>query len=145
VRTIRNTQIHCVGRKQSSVIYINSARTSQETHYISATKTNRLMLIRETVAVYCEHHMEHTNTLCVGRKQSSVIYINSARTSQETHYISASKSNRLLLFRETVAVYFEKQSVRFPVFKVGIVTSVQGLTTERTPMWYIFLPVPQHI
>jgi hypothetical protein len=28
------------------------------------TKTNRLMLFRETVAVYCENHMEHTDTLC---------------------------------------------------------------------------------
>jgi hypothetical protein len=38
-------------------------RTLQETHYISTTKPNRLMLFRETVAVYCEHHKEHTNTL----------------------------------------------------------------------------------
>jgi hypothetical protein len=28
------------------------------------TKTNRLMLFRETVAVLCENHMAHTNTLC---------------------------------------------------------------------------------
>jgi hypothetical protein len=41
----------------------NSVRTSQETHHISATKPNRLMLFRETVAVYCENHTEH-NTLC---------------------------------------------------------------------------------
>jgi broad-specificity NMP kinase len=45
-------------------IYENSVRTSQETHYVSTTETNRLMLFRETVAVYCENHMEHTNTLC---------------------------------------------------------------------------------
>jgi hypothetical protein len=63
VRTIQNTQIHCVGRVQSSVIYTNSVHTSQETHYVSATKINRLMLFRETVAVYCENHLEHTNTL----------------------------------------------------------------------------------
>jgi hypothetical protein len=59
LRTIRNTQIHCVGR-----IYSNSVRTSEETHYISATKPNRLMLFRETVTVYCENHTEHTDTLC---------------------------------------------------------------------------------
>jgi hypothetical protein len=53
VRTIRNTQIHCVE---------TSVRTSQETHYVSATEPNRLMLFGETVAVYCENHMEHTNT-----------------------------------------------------------------------------------
>jgi hypothetical protein len=42
-------EIHCVG---------TSVRTSQETHYVSATKPNRLMLFRETVAVYCENHTE---------------------------------------------------------------------------------------
>jgi hypothetical protein len=40
-----------------------SVRTSQEKHYVSATKTNRLLLFRKTVAVYCEKHTEHTNTL----------------------------------------------------------------------------------
>jgi hypothetical protein len=45
-------------------IYKNSVRTSQETHYVSATETNRLMLFGETVAVCCENHMEHTSTLC---------------------------------------------------------------------------------
>jgi hypothetical protein len=43
---------------------MNPVRTSQETHYISATKTKRLMLFGETVAVYCENHTEHTDTLC---------------------------------------------------------------------------------
>jgi hypothetical protein len=32
---------------------------------------------------------------------------NSVRTSQETHYISATKTNRLMLFEETVADFFE--------------------------------------
>jgi hypothetical protein len=41
-----------------------SVRASQETHYVSTTKPNRLMLFREIIAVYCENHMEHTNTLC---------------------------------------------------------------------------------
>jgi hypothetical protein len=44
--------------------YNISVRTSQETHYVSATKPNRLMLFRETVAVYCENHTEHVDTLC---------------------------------------------------------------------------------
>jgi hypothetical protein len=30
----------------------------------SITKPNRLLLFRETVAVYCENHTEHTDTLC---------------------------------------------------------------------------------
>jgi hypothetical protein len=42
----------------------NVVRTSQETHYVSATKPNRLILFGETVAVYCENHTEHTDTLC---------------------------------------------------------------------------------
>jgi hypothetical protein len=42
----------------------NSVRTSQETHYVSTTKTNRLMLFREIIAVYCENRTEHTDTLC---------------------------------------------------------------------------------
>jgi hypothetical protein len=45
------------------MIYINPVRTSQETHYFT-TKTNRLMLFGETVAVYCEDRTEHTDTLC---------------------------------------------------------------------------------
>jgi hypothetical protein len=45
---------------------INSVRISQETHYVSATKPNRLMLFRETVAVYCENHTEHTNIFSTG-------------------------------------------------------------------------------
>jgi hypothetical protein len=45
-------------------IYKNSVRTAQETHYVSTTETNRLMLFGETVAVYCENHTEHINTLC---------------------------------------------------------------------------------
>jgi hypothetical protein len=40
------------------------SRTSQVTHYASATEPNRLMLFGETVAVYCENHAEHTDTVC---------------------------------------------------------------------------------
>jgi hypothetical protein len=28
------------------------------------TKPNRVMLFREIIAVFCENHMEHANTLC---------------------------------------------------------------------------------
>jgi predicted Zn-dependent protease with MMP-like domain len=77
------------------MVYKNSVRTSQETHYVSATKPNRLMLFTETVAVYCENHTEHTDPV---------------RAAQKTHYVSATKPNRLMLFRETVAVYCENQT-----------------------------------
>jgi hypothetical protein len=53
------------------------------------------MLFEETVAVYCENHTEHTDTV---------------RTLQETHYVSATNTNRLMLFRETVAVYCENHT-----------------------------------
>jgi hypothetical protein len=53
LRIIRNT----------NNIYRNSVRTSQETHYVSATELNRLMLFRETVAVICENQTEHTDTV----------------------------------------------------------------------------------
>jgi hypothetical protein len=43
---------------------MNPVHTSYETYYISATKPNRLMLFGETVAVYCENRMEHTDTQC---------------------------------------------------------------------------------
>jgi hypothetical protein len=44
-------------------IYKNSVRTSQETHYVSVAKRSRLMLFRETVAVYCVNHTEHKYTV----------------------------------------------------------------------------------
>jgi hypothetical protein len=34
-------------------------RNSQETHYVSSTKPNRLMLFGETDDVYCENHTKH--------------------------------------------------------------------------------------
>jgi hypothetical protein len=47
------------------------------------------------LAVYCENHTEHTDTV---------------RTSQETHYVSATEPNRLMLFGETDAVYCENHT-----------------------------------
>jgi hypothetical protein len=46
------------------LVYKNLVRTSQETYYFSARKTNRLMLFREMKAVYCENQTEHTDTIC---------------------------------------------------------------------------------
>jgi hypothetical protein len=33
-------------------------------YYVSATKTNQLLLRRERVAVHCENHTERENVLC---------------------------------------------------------------------------------
>jgi hypothetical protein len=50
------------------------------------------MLVGKTVAVYCENHTEHTDTV---------------RTSQETQYVSFTEPNQLMLYGETVNVYCE--------------------------------------
>jgi hypothetical protein len=68
------------------------------------------MLFGETVAVYCENHTEHINTRCGQNSEFQIIYTNPVRTSQDTHYVSATKPNRLMLFGETVAVYCEKHT-----------------------------------
>jgi uncharacterized protein YciI len=44
------------------------------------------------VAVYCDNHTEHTDTV---------------RTSQETHLVTTTETTRLMLFGETFAVYCE--------------------------------------
>jgi hypothetical protein len=80
VRTMRNTQIHCVGRMQ------NSVGISHEKDYVSATKPNRLMLFKEIIAVYCENHTEHTNTLC-GQNAEFSSYLTGKRN------ITATKTN----------------------------------------------------
>jgi hypothetical protein len=50
-------------------VYTNPVSTSRETHYVSATKTDRLMLFGETlfignVAVYCVNYKKHVSALC---------------------------------------------------------------------------------
>jgi thioredoxin-related protein len=76
-----------------SSIYKNPVRTSQETHYVSATERNRLMLFGEAVALFIVRTVtEHTDTV---------------RTSEETHHVSTKETNRLMLFGKTVAVYCE--------------------------------------
>jgi hypothetical protein len=44
-------------------VYTSPVRTSQATYHVSATKVSLLVLFRETVAVYFENRMKHTNTL----------------------------------------------------------------------------------
>jgi hypothetical protein len=44
---------------------------------------NELIMLRETVAICCDKHTEHTDSI---------------RTSQETHHVSATETNRLMLF-----------------------------------------------
>jgi hypothetical protein len=61
------------------------------------------MLFRGTIAVYCENHTEHINELC----EQNGVYINSVPTSQETHHVSATNTNRLMLL---IVVYCENHT-----------------------------------
>jgi hypothetical protein len=56
--------------------------------------------------MYCDNHTEHTDALC----GQNAVYINPVRTSQETHYVSATKLDQLLLFGEIIAVYCENHT-----------------------------------
>jgi hypothetical protein len=56
------------------------------------------MLIGETVAVYCENHTEHTNTLCV--------HFSSYHTGKALRL--RYRAQTVNAIRETVAVYCEK-------------------------------------
>jgi hypothetical protein len=57
--------------------YRNSIRTSQETHYVSATKSSQLMLCK----IWGFHGADDEECSFLG-------YINSIRTSQVTRYVS---------------------------------------------------------
>jgi hypothetical protein len=85
----------CAPPKFILIIFKYSVRTSQETHHVSAAETNRLILLGDTAAVYCENHTEHTNPV---------------RTSQEKRYVSTTETNRLMLLGQTVAVYCENHT-----------------------------------
>jgi hypothetical protein len=69
------------------------------------------MLFGETVADYCENHTEHRDTV---------------NTSLETHYVSATESNRLMLFVETVAVYCRSRLT---------VSQSVSMSWYRLPLW----------
>jgi hypothetical protein len=63
---------------------MDPVRTSPETHYVTTTKPNRLMLFRETVAVYCENHTEHTDTPC---RQNAEFYYVKAGGTNSNHWV----------------------------------------------------------
>jgi hypothetical protein len=66
--------------------YNNQVRTSQQTHYISATEPNQLML--------CKTWGSHS---CDNEEYSLLRYKDPVRTSQETHYVSTTELRRLML------------------------------------------------
>jgi hypothetical protein len=66
--------------------YKNPVRTSQETHYVSATESSQLMLRK----IWGFHGSDYEEWRLLG-------YKNPVRTSQETHYVSATESSQLML------------------------------------------------
>jgi hypothetical protein len=80
------------------------------------------MLFRETVAVYCENHTEHTDTV---------------RTSHETHYVSATEPNRLMLFGETVYVYCENTEHRYSPCLTGNTLRLRYRAQPVNAVWGI--------
>jgi hypothetical protein len=68
--------------------YENPVRTSQETHYVSATEPSQLMLCK----IWRFHGSDYEECRLLG-------YKNPVRTSQETHYVSATEPNRLTLYK----------------------------------------------
>jgi hypothetical protein len=61
-------------------VFISIPHFPYRKHSVSITTTNWLTLFREIIAVQCENHKEHTNTLC----GQNAVFTNPVRTSQET-------------------------------------------------------------
>jgi hypothetical protein len=79
-------------------------------------QTNRLMLFKKTISVFYENHTEHTNTV---------------RSSQETHYFSATEPNRLMLFKKTISVSYENHTntqIQFVAHRKHITSLLQSPT-----------------
>jgi hypothetical protein len=66
--------------------YKTPVRTSQATHYISATQPSQLMLCK----IWGFHDSDYEECRLLG-------YKNPVRTSQETHYVSTTESSQLML------------------------------------------------
>jgi hypothetical protein len=64
----------------------NPVRTSQETHHVSATQLNQLMLCK----IWGFHDGDYEECSTLG-------YKNPVRTSQETHHVSATQLSQLML------------------------------------------------
>jgi hypothetical protein len=69
-----------------NVVFWDIARTSQETGYVSATESSRLMLCK----ILGFHGGDYEECRLLGYKTP-------VRTSQETHYVSATESSPLML------------------------------------------------
>jgi hypothetical protein len=66
------------------------------------------MLVRETVAVYCENHTEHINTLC--GQNAETLYIRIQSVLHRKHVTSPLQRPTVYLLGEIIAVYFENHT-----------------------------------
>jgi hypothetical protein len=85
------------------------------------------MLFGETVAVYCENHAEHTDTV---------------RASQETHYVSTTKPNRLMLANAElvpkfhVALHASHAALPMVMLEISYCTSDFEMRGPGHPGWW---------
>jgi hypothetical protein len=91
VRTIRNKQIHCVGKNVEFVPHKKHIPSSLQTQPFND-------LWGKCHCLLWEKYGTHRHTVLAECKDC---------TSQETHYFSSPKANILMLFREKFAVYCE--------------------------------------
>jgi hypothetical protein len=80
-----------------NILYTDSVHTSQETHDVSATETNRLMLFRENVTVCFENRLKHTNREFL-RVKAGGTYSN--------HWVLKGYSNAITEHRTSPHIYF---------------------------------------
>jgi hypothetical protein len=57
----------------------------ESTSYLTGNTLRLRYRAQPVNALYCENRTEHTDTLC----GQNAVYINSVRTSQETHHVTA--------------------------------------------------------
>jgi hypothetical protein len=120
--------------------YKTPVRTSQETHYVSATELSQLMLCK----IWSFHGSDYEECRLL-------VYKPPVRTSQETHYVSATESSRLKIVRFEVftavtmknAVYWGCTPRWRQTYKMTLSSSVHWLPTNLpdSPTYPIcFLP-----
>jgi hypothetical protein len=86
IQTANNTNKRYNYEESRLLGYKHIVRTSQETHYLSATESSQLMLCK----IWGLHGSDYEECRLLGYKHI-------VRTSQETHYVSATVPSRLML------------------------------------------------
>jgi hypothetical protein len=113
-----------------SSLYKKSVRTSQETHYVSATATNRLMLFKSLFIVTITGN---TQIHCVGRMRSLSVF-------KQVVYIVTTGLIGLICMRFKPRMVF---SIMIPVFSVVTPCRLADRTVSKEPGAYIFKVYPE--